>query len=462
VSRASRNFGRGGGLSRRNFMRAAAGGACLLPLLDSLGVHAQNAPAAPTRLLLLYNPNGTIGDAFWPAASATETAWELGPILEPLAPFKDRMLLLQGIDIAVAKKGPGGPHQKGLGGLFTGRVLQTGEMADGDGQRAGWADGISVDQEVVKRLDPPTLLPSLELGVRATAADVRGRMIYTGPAAPVPPLNDPRDVFERLVTGFRSSDLATSDEAARAQRKLVLRAVHQQYDAIKSRVSREDREKLERHADFVNGVGRRMDFSIGNNPACAEPSQPPLMDFAGEVAMPDVVQLQLDLLATAFICDITRVASVQFSNAINAIRFPWMSSMSEGHDLSHRGASDTAARDQLVNRSRWYAEQIAYLARRLAEVPEGDGTVLDHTLMVWGNEISVGSTHSHASIPFMFLGGANGQLNTGRFMKYGDEAGGIAHNRVLQTILAAMGVESEAFGDPDYAGGGPLPGLFKV
>jgi hypothetical protein len=452
MSRASR------GLSRRRFLTAAAGGTVLLPLLDSLGAQAQTPAPAPTRLLLLFNPNGTIEDAFWPAGNPTETEFELGPILQPLQAFKSKMLLLDGLDLAVAAKGPGGPHQKGMGGLFTGNVLQTGEMADGDGQRAGWADGISVDQEILRRIDPPTLLPSLELGVRATAAEVRSRMIYTGPAAAVPPLNDPRDVFQRLVSGFHDDNLGPSDAAAKEQRRLVLKAVHRQYDAIKGRVSREDREKLERHSEFVNGMARRLDFSIGDSPACAEPSEPPILDFNNETEMPDVVTLQLDLLATAFICDITRIASLQFSSAINAIRFPWMNSLVEGHDLSHRGASDMSARQQLIDRGRWYSEQVAYLLQRLDSVPEGDGTVLDHTLVVWGNELSVGSTHLHRRIPFVAFGGANGQLSTGRYVKFPD----YAHNRLLVTMMAAMGVDTQSFGDPDFASGGPLPNLFKV
>lgn len=454
MSRASR------GLSRRRFVTGALGGAVLLPWLDSLGgarAYAQT-PRPPTRLLLLFNPNGTIEESFWPAGSPSETEFELGPILQPLEAFKSKMLLLDGLDLSVAAKGPGGPHQKGMGGLFTGSTLQTGEMADGDGQRAGWADGISVDQEVVRRLDPPTLLPSLELGVRATQAEVRSRMIYTGPASAVPPLNDPSDVYQRLVSGFRDDDLGASDEAAKEQRRLVLKAVHQQYDALKGKVSREDREKLERHSEFVNGMSRRLDFSIGNSPSCVEPAQPPTVDFNNENQMPDVVDLQLDLLATSFICDITRVASLQFSSAINAIRFPWMNSMVEGHDLSHRGNSDDEAKRQLVDRARWYSEKVAYLLGRLDSVPEGDGTVLDNTLVLWGNELSVGSTHLHRRIPFVAFGSAGGQLNTGRYVQFPQ----YPHNRLLVTLLAAMGVQADSFGDPDFGAGGPLPGLFRT
>jgi hypothetical protein len=435
-----------------------AGACATLPLLESMNAAAQEATAAgPQRLILLYNPNGTVPESFWPGADATETAFTLGPILEPLADFRDRMLILRGLDIGVAEASglPGGPHQRGIGGLYTGSELQTGTMADGDGSLAGWANGTSIDQELVHRLNPPTLLPSLELGVRATAADVMGRISYSGPGSPVPPMNDPREVFQRLNSGFMN-DLSGPEQAAgRDQRRLVMAAVQSQYASLRPRVSLLDRQKLERHADFLNGIVRRLDYGIRPGPACIAPAEPPALGVEDAVDMPDITRLQLDLLALAFACDLTRIASVQFSTAINAIGFPWLNSTAEGHNLSHRGPSDTAAKDQLTQRARWYAEQIAYLARQLAAVTEGDRTMLDNTVMVWGNELSLGNSHSHKEIPFMLLGSAGGRLRTGRYLQFGAQP----HNRLLISLLQVMGVEATTFGHADFGGGGPLAGL---
>lgn len=444
-------------LTRRQFTKLLAGAATALPLLEALPARAQQAAAGPKRLVLLFNPNGTIEDSFWPAG-ATETEFTLGPILTPLADFKDRMLLLHGIDISVAeeaKVGPGGPHQKGLGGLFTGRELQTGTMADGDGSLAGWANGISVDQQVVQSLNPPTLLPSLELGVRATASDVMGRISYSGPGAPVPPMNDPGEVFQRLNSGF-VKDLDGPDQAAaRDQRRMVMAAVQAQYAALKNRVSVKDREKLELHADFLNGIVRRLDYSVRPGPFCSQPSQPRKVGVDDANDMPDIATLQMDLLAVALACDLTRVASVQFSTAINAIPFPWLGSSAEGHNLSHRGPSDTAAHDQLVARATWYAEKVAYLVKQLATITEGDRTVLDNTVLVWGNELAVGNTHSHKNVPFVTIGSAGGYFKTGRYLEFG----GVSNNRLLISLLNAMGVEASTFGHPDFGKAGPLPGL---
>jgi hypothetical protein len=435
-----------------------AGACAALPLLESLNARGQETtPAGPKRLVLLYNPNGSIPGAFWPATGATETEFTLGPILEPLAAFKDRMLLLRGLDLAIADASgmPGGPHQRGIGGLFTGSELQTGTMADGDGSLAGWANGTSIDQEVVRRLSPPTLLPSLELGVRATQADVMARISYSGPGSPVPPMNDPHEVFQRLNSGFVDDLAGPEQSAARDQRRLVMATVQQQYSYLRPKVSIVDRQKLERHADFLSGIVRRLDYGIRPGPACNAPGEPPQLGVENAEDMPDITRLQLDLLALALACDLTRVASVQFSTAVNAIGFPWLGSVAEGHNLSHRGPSDTAAIEQLTQRARWYTEQVAYLVQQLASITEGDRTLLDNTLLVWGNELSIGNNHSHAEIPFVLLGSAGGQLRTGRYLQLGSQP----HNRLLISVLQAMGVDATAFGHPDFARSGALSGL---
>lgn len=408
-------------------------------------------------MILLFNPNGTVGEDFWPATGATESAFELGRILQPLADFKDKMLLLRGLHLSVAdlKNLPGGPHQRGIGGLFTGSELQTGTMKDGDGSLAGWANGVSVDQEVVKSINPPTLLPSLEIGVRATAADVMARISYSAPGTPVPPMNDPREVFHRLNAGF-ASDLAGPEQVERReQRRRVMAAVQAQYTALRPRVSVNDRIKLERHGDFLNGIVRRLDYSIRPGPFCVAPGEPPALQVEVAEDMPDVTRLQLDLLALALACDLTRVASVQFSSAINAIHFPWLNSSDTGHNLSHKGPSDVEAREQLVARSAWYAEQIAYLVRQLSSITEGDRTILDNTVIAWGNEISQGNSHSHEDIPFVLIGSAGGHFRTGRYLQYS----GLPHNRLLVSLLQAMGVPTTSFGYAEVGSGGPLDNL---
>jgi hypothetical protein len=428
-------------------------------------VRAQ-AQAFPKRLVLFYNPNGSIPEAWSPAGADTQkefalTPENLGEIHKPLAPFADRLLILGGIDLSVAELGPGGPHQRGIGSLYTGEQLQQGEFVDGCGKTAGWANGISVDQEVanVVSLDPafgPTKFKSLELGVRATEADMQARISYAGPGLPLPPMNNPTDVWQRLFGEPLLID----------PRKSVLDTVRAQFAALRSRVGAEDRGKLDQHLDFVKDLEIRVTGSaVAVN--CTTPAKPdPTLEVSKADDMPRITTAQLDLLAHALACDLTRVASVQISTALNRILFPWIPrdpkapmaynwGMQEGHTLSHSADTDLGARAELVTHARWHAEQLAYFMNALNQFPEGSGTLLDNTLIVWGNEVSRGNTHSHVAMPLLVAGSLGGAIRTGRYVNFGP---GMPHNRLLVSILNAMGIDTNAFGHPDFATGA-LSGL---
>jgi hypothetical protein len=431
-------------------LKGAGGVLVGLPLLSALRANAQEN-AFPTRLVLIYQPNGTVPDAFWPSPTQDERTFELGPILEPLAAHRDQLLLLKGLTLAVASDGPGGPHQKGVGGLFTGRKLGEGVFADGCGSLAGWATGVSVDQHVANALGRTTLLPSLELGVRATKADVQSRISYAGADQPLPPLNAPSQVHARLFAEIDADPAVLA--GLRVRRRSVLDAVKDQFTSLSSRLGTDDRDKLELHASLVRDVERRLDIIVEAG-SCAAPDEPAYLQEDSEETMEEIARLQVDLLAIALSCGLTRVASLQFSDAFNRIRIPWVNSLREGHSLSHAGENDTDAQTQLIARQRWYSSQVARLLDQLAVIPEGDGSVLDHTLIVWGNEVGVGRTHTHENIPFVLAGGAGGAIRTGRLLDFG----GRSHSDHLVSILNAMGLEDTTFGDPAYVSG-PLPGL---
>ncbi|HKO47665.1 MAG TPA: DUF1552 domain-containing protein [Polyangiaceae bacterium] len=439
------------GLTRRHFLRAAGGAAVALPLLSSLraGAAGENFPK---RLVLMYTPNGVIPDAWWPKNVLSETSWDLNKIHTPLAPFKDRLNFLSGVNLTVTSEGPGGLHQKGIGGLYTGQQLQSGDLfVDGCGQRAGWANGISVDQEVAKTLAVGTPIKSLELGVRATENDVQGRIAYAGPGAPLPPMNEPSEVFQRLFSGFGQN----TDQLAelRARRQSVLDTVQSQFKSVSARVSSSDRQKLSAHLTLVRDLETRMSATGNASQSCVVPAVPTALDPDSEDDMPIIAGLHLDMLATAFACDLTRVASFQISTSLNHVRYPWLNSMGEGHALSHQGPSDTNAYNELVSRQSWHSQALANFLTRLSQIPEGSGTVLDNTLLVWGNEISEGNTHSHNNLPFVTAGGG-WHFRTGRSIQYS----GASHNDLLVSVLNAMGVPATTFGKADLCKG-PLPGL---
>lgn len=444
-------------LSRRHLLRAASGAVLALPLLPSLrGSARADVTLAPKRFVTMYTPNGVIHEAWWPTNVASETSFDLNTSHAPLAPHKDRLLLLGGVQLKVATdaNAPGGPHQRGIGGLFTNTKLGEGVFMDGCGRTAGWATGISVDQRVANVIGTMSPVPSLQLGVRATENDVQGRISYSGAGTPLPPLATPLDVYTAVFQNFLPPVGGSDQDAAKAllsQRKSVLDAVASEFAPLQARLSSQDKQTLDAHLSLIRDVERRLSLGVTN---CDKPAQPGTLDPVSETDMPSIAEQQLDLLAIAFACDLTRVASFEISTALNRIRYPWVNSLGEGHTLSHQGSADPDAMAQLTARQVWHSSLLARLLDRLASITEGDGTVADNTLVMWGNEVSMGTTHSHDNMPFVLAGG-RWAFRTGRYVQYTDNPG---HGGLLVSVLNAMGVPDTAFGDPEYSSG-PLSGL---
>jgi hypothetical protein len=194
-----------------------------LPLLSSLRARGTPAPF-PKRFITMYTPNGQISDTWFPKTVTSETDFVLNEAHEPLAAHRDKLTLFKGLDLAIADEaggGPGGPHQRGIGALFCGQHLQTGEFTDGCGSKAGWANGISIDQAIANHIGLDTPLKSIELGVRASDADVQARISYAGPGQPLPPMNNPAEVYERLFANFVATPIDPNDPTD--QRASVIR-----------------------------------------------------------------------------------------------------------------------------------------------------------------------------------------------------------------------------------------------
>lgn len=438
--------------TRRALLQAGAASALGFPLLESVLSRQKVARAQtmfPRRLVVFFTPNGTNPDAWFPTPGATEDAFVLNPTLAALAPHRQQLIFTAGVDMTSLQVGPGEPHQRGMGAVLTGTHLQEGTFVGGDGTLAGWGDGVSLDQHVAAQVGGGTQFRSLELGTRVLGSEVRHRINYLGPANPLPPRTDPRAVFTDLFGNFMAMP---SEQAARdARRRAVLEATHRNFVALRGRVSAEDRQKLDGHREMVRDLQSRLSSS---RLVCTRPDQPPPMNPDDENNMDDVIRNQTDLLVMSLACDLTRVATLQNSSGANNIRFPFLQSYSDDHNLSHAGVSDPTSQTEWAHRKGWYAQQFAYLLQRMKDVREGDGTLLDHTVILWCSELAQGNTHSHANMPFLLAGSCHGYFRTGRFVQYT----GKSHNDLLVSLMNAMGVPGNSFGDPAYCTG-PLPGL---
>lgn len=454
---------------RRTLLRGLAGAAISLPLLESLSPRRSRAQDAtfPTRFVVMFHPNGVQPEAWFPTPGASPTDFALNRAHAALEPWKSKLILTSGIDMSVCTIGFGEPHQRGMGAVLTGMENNSGSMVGGDGTTCGFNLGTSIDQVLATRVGQGTRVKSLELGVRADVAtstsEIRNRMIYAAPETPLAPLNSPQAAFTRLFSDV-STDIDTLN-IKRAQRKSVLDVAIADLEGLAPRVSADERVKLDEHLALVRDLEQRLTSPTNLGGSCAVPAVPPFLAVDNEGTMQEISRLQIDMLAMALACDITRVGSLQYSNALNHVRFPWLTyvnelgqtvqSLGDGHGLSHdQGGSLYDVDEEARMRDAWYGGELAYLLSRLASIPEGDGTLLDNTVILWVNELALGNAHTHANMPFVLAGGGSGALRTGQYI----QVAGQPHNNLLLGILRAFGFDDEVFGNPAYCTG-VLPGM---
>lgn len=430
--------------TRRDFLRAMGLSAAVAPfVMNRPSLAFANSGARKQRLVIIFTPNGVVPPTFWPDEEGAEFA--LKESLQPLEPFKDRTLILHGVNNGV--RGDGDLHMRGMGCLLTGIELFPGNVQGGGDTPAGWASGLSIDQEIKNYLQSHdstrTRFGSLEFGIMVPErADTWTRMVYGGPNKPIAPIDDPYQMFGKLYGEMKDRENMVS----------ILDDLEEDLAKVRNLVSAEDRGLLEQQETFVREFERSLQAEDQRAPDHAEPVLTPDVERKNE-NMPELTRMQIELMVHSFLNDFSRVATFQITNSVGQARMTWMGIDEPHHSLSHEPDSNTEAMDKLTKINRWYCEQLAHLAQRLDETPEpgGDGSMLDHTTIVWTNELGKGSSHTHENTPFVMVGGGL-DFQMGRSLKLG----GVAHNRLLMTLAAGFGHELKSFGNPDYCGDGLL------
>jgi hypothetical protein len=433
--------------TRRQFIRDLGISAAALPFilnLPSLGF--ANQQRRKQRLVILFSPNGTVPWAYWPDAEGPLTAFK--DILKPLEPFRDRTLILHGLCDKI--RGDGDGHMRGIGCLLTGIELFPGNIQGGSDTPAGWAKGLSIDQEIKNFLQANpqtrTRFGSLEFGVLVPdRADTWTRMVYAGPNKPLAPIDDPYQMFAKLYGRMKDREMLKS----------VLDDVEEDLRKVGSVVSTQDRRLLEEHATFVREMEQELKASGNQAVGHAVPELEPGIKEEND-NIPRISKMQIELLVNSFAADFARVATMQFTNSVGQARMHWLGVSEAHHELSHKPDSDKQSQDKLIRINRWWCEQMAYLAKRLAETPEpgGQGSLLDNTLILWTNELGKGNSHTMDNIPFVLVG--NGlDFRMGRALDFAK----VPHNRLLLSLAHAMGHRVAHFGNPNFCGAGVLPKL---
>jgi len=453
-------------LDRRTMLCGLGGITIGLPLLEAMGcsqdspreVAGKNAAATdkgpPKRFVAMFSANGTENTyATW-SPTGSETDFTLHEILSPLEPHKKDILVFSGIANEVSYGGPGDAHQRGMGTMLTGRTLLEGTFPGNEGQTAGYASGVSVDQEIASKIGATTKFPSLEYSVQNNGVTVYARMSYKASNQPLPPENNPAAMFTRVFGDLDADKGAIARTIA--QRKSVLDAVLSDFGALSGKLGGADRARLERHAESIRSIESRLGtVATSANAQCRKPGAPPTLAFMEPANFPQIAKLQIDLLVMALTCDLTRVSTLQLVRANNNFVFGFLGIPDPHHDLSHHGDSDAVANQKLAKINNWFCQQYAYLIASLKAIPEGAGSMLDNTALLWCNEQGKGNNHARKSMPWVLAGKAGGAFRTGRFLRYE----GVPHNRLLLSLLHAYGVEADTFGDPAFCKGGALGNL---
>ncbi len=440
-------------ISRRTVLRGV-GTAIALPLLDAMspsmlrGSEPSEQVRPPRRVAFFYVPNGVHMPDWTPATEGAD--FQLPPILEPLASFKDDLLVLSGLNCDKAAPNGDGPgdHARSSSAFLTGcQARKSG---------GHFRSGVSADQLAAMRLGERTRLPSLELGIErfrgvgtcdsGYACVYQHTLSWRSPTSPVPTEVDPKLVFERLFSDAPNDPIRQKRNRLRAS---VLDAVLDDARRLDEQLGGGDRQKLDQYLTCVRELEQRI----------AQADKLPPVELPEEIERPagvpaeltDHFRLMCDLMALALQTDVTRIGTFMFGSEGSNQRYK-MIDISEGHhELSHhRNEPELQAKISRINR--FHVQQFAYLVGKLKAIAEGEGTLLDNCMLAYGSGIGDGNRHNHDDLPILLVGRGGGTLKTGRHLRYSSRP---PLNNLWLSLLDRFGARTEALGD----GTGLLPNL---
>ena len=388
-----------------------------------------SASAAPVRMACLFSGNGFHSQEWW--AKGEGAGMDMGKVLEPLRPFREKMLFLRGLYNQEALIG-------GIHSCQTGNLLSGAHLANGGEIHSG----TSMDQVVAGRLRDQTKVPSLVLGCEQSIAALHKNysMIYSShiswssPTTPTPLELYPALAFDRL---FR-------DEVGRAD-KSVLDSVREEAHGLRNRISQSDQRRLDEYLSSVREVEQRIDDAgkdrrlQGWRPTLAKPDLPRPADGIPQ-DIDQHMRLMSDILVLAFRTDTTRVCTLKLNNDHSSLRFPHLKvDYMIHHLLSHTNSADWLKVNQ------FFAQQVAYIAEKLDKVQEGERTLLDNSMILYLSSMMSGN-HENNQLPVVLLGGGGGQIKTGRVLDYLNKPNRKMCSLYL-SLMEKMGVRLDRFGD---------------
>ena len=427
-------------LSRRTILRGA--GACLaLPFLESMVPAAVSAPMpSRTRLGFFYVPHGAVMEKFRP--STIGSGFELPPTLRPLAAFHDKLNVVSDLTLPLAytqDASAAANHSSSSAVYLSGAAMTKNKNEL----------GITVDQLAAQHIGQDTPLPSLELGIEEPSAvcgegwscAYRDTISWQNADTPLPIQRNPQLLFERL---FGAGGTPEERVAIRAESRSMLDAMTSETRKLSSTLPAEDKQRLDQYLTDVREVERRLELTEAQTTQdLAVPEKP--------IGIPDDfethIKMMFDLQVLAWQTELTRISTLMLSVENSNRIYPNSGVQESFHPLSHH-SNVPANKEKLAQLNAYHISMFGYLLDKMAMTPDGDGSLLDNSLLMWGSGMSDSNVHNHGPLPILLAGGASGQVAGGRHI-----TGGVGKDKplsnLLLTILQKVGAPVESFGDSD-------------
>jgi hypothetical protein len=426
-------------ISRRAILRGA-GVSLSLPLLESM-IPAQTplsgtAANPKTRLSCIYVPHGAVMDKWTPAAEGR--GFEFTEILKPLEPFRDHLNVLTNLAHPAAGgvgSDAGADHQRSAAVYLSGAHPE----------RAETRLGVTIDQIAAQIIGQDTPLPSLELSVEDVALNCgsgfgcayMNTMVWKTATMPLPMENNPQVVFEKL---FGDGSNEAQRIARKQQARSLLDSLGQEVASLNRELPASDRAALSDYLEDIREIERRIDKAAQHSQSNPDLPESP-------VGIPDSftehVKLMFDMQVLAWRADITRVATLMFARDTSTVVYPESGVRSGFHSTSHH-SNIRANMDTFARINTYHATQLAYFLDRLNKTPDGDGTLLDHSMVLYGSSMSNSNQHDHDPLPIVLAGGASGRLQGDRHIKYAPHT---PMSNLLVSMLNKLGIPAEKQGD---------------
>lgn len=456
-------------LSRRTVLRGL-GVSMALPALEIMEPRRAYAQAAPLRFLCCYSPNGFVMTKWRP--TGTGTAWAVPPLLKPLESFKSDFTMISGLGSYPASLSTafGGSHTRACGAMLT--QYPVGYMSN------GVKNGISLDQIIANHIKDKTRFPSMQVGGRASSSSgncedqfscaYNNNISWSGPTTPLPKQINPLDVFNRLFKDGAPMPMPGQPPKPNnglVYQKSILDVVNARADALRKRLGRTDRQKVDEYYNSVREVEQRIsraiDSGTGTIAQCTIPA-PPKSTMDGMMPFPEQLDLLSDLVALAFQCDVTRVATYMYEHSFSDTRS--FSSFLPGvtgrhHSITHANTAAALVQEEKINT--FYIERFAYLLGKLKNMKEGAGTVLDNSIVYFMSEFGDGHGHNMRDLPVVVAGKGGGKLKPGLHVSFpldpgkgtGPDGLGNPKDKQLAALhlstLACFGLNPGSYGSDD-------------